>query len=167
MSTSPAASALEPRLRERYPELVAARGELTVVVEREDLMDELAWLKDSMGLGFLASLTATDWPDRSPRFWLAYELRSLDPPARLRVKVGLPVGDPHVPSVTGPYPTADWHERETFDLYGIEFDGHPSLTRILLPDGWEGYPLRKTEPLGGVNTRFHGAFHPPIDQRIS
>ena len=162
-----AAAALEPRLRERYPDLVAARGELSVVVAREDLLAELGWLRETAGLDLLLSIGASDWPDRSPRFWLAYELRSLDPPARFRVKVGLDADDPHVPSVTGSFPTADWHERETYDFFGIVFDGHPALTRILLPDGWEGFPLRKTEPLGGVNTRFHGAFHPPIDERIS
>ena len=70
-----------------------------------------------------------------------------------------------VPSVTPMFPTADWHERETFDFYGIVFDGHPDLTRILLPDDWQGYPLRKDESLGGVPTWFHGATMPPVDER--
>jgi NADH-quinone oxidoreductase subunit C len=81
------------------------------------------------------------------------------------VKVGLHEDDLHVPSVTGLFPTADWHERETFDFYGVVFDGHPDLRRILLPDDWEGWPLRKTEELGGVDTRYHGAFIPPVDRR--
>jgi NADH-quinone oxidoreductase subunit C len=160
------AAATTQLLRDRYPDLLEARGDLAVVVAPEDLPGELAWLRDEAGLSFLLSITATDWPDRPPRFWLAYELRSLEPPARLRVKVGLDGEEPHVPSVVSVHPTADWHERETYDFYGIVFDGHPHLERILLPDGWEGFPLRKTEPLGGVNTRFHGAFHPPIDDRI-
>jgi NADH-quinone oxidoreductase subunit C len=84
---------------------------------------------------------------------------------RMRVKVGLPEDDAHVPTVTELFPTANWHEREVFDLFGIVFDGHPDLTRILLPDDWEGYPLLKTEELGGVDTRFKGAFIPPVDTR--
>jgi NADH-quinone oxidoreductase subunit C len=74
-------------------------------------------------------------------------------------------GDERLPSVIPLFPTANWHERETFDFYGIVFDGHPDLTRILLPDDWEGFPLRKDEPLGGVPTWFRGARMPPIDER--
>ncbi|MGZ4132980.1 MAG: NADH-quinone oxidoreductase subunit C, partial [Actinomycetota bacterium] len=84
---------------------------------------------------------------------------------RLRVKVGLREADAHVPSVTGLFPTANWHERETYDFYGIVFDGHPRLVRMLLPDDWEGHPLLKTEELGGVMTRYKGALVPPIDRR--
>jgi NADH-quinone oxidoreductase subunit C len=83
------------------------------------------------------------------------------------VKVGLDEDDARVPSVVGLYPTADWHERETYDFFGIDFEGHPDLRRILLPEGWEGWPLRKDEELGGVDTRYRGAFIPPIDRRTS
>ena len=110
-------------------------------------------------------MTATDHPGKDPRFWVVYELRSVEHAHRLRVKVGLPGDDPHVPSVTPLFPTADWHERETWDLFGIVFDGHPDLDRILLPDDWEGHPLRKDEELGGVGTQYHGAFIPPVDER--
>ena len=162
-------SELAERVRGRLPDVVVARGEVAVVVDRGALIGALRWFREDEGFAFdlLASLTATDWPDRSPRYWVAYELYSMRYAHRLRVKVGLEDGDGHVPTVTTLFPTADWHEREVFDLYGIRFDGHPNLRRILLPDGWDGHPLRKTEELGGVNTRYRGAFVPPVDRRTS
>jgi len=160
---------LAERVKARYPDVVVARGEVTLIVDRSELLDALASLRDDpdLSLGFLSSVTATDWPGRSPRFWVAYELYSMAHRHRLRVKVGLSEDDPRLPSVTSLFPTADWHERETFDFFGIVFDGHPDLRRILLPDDWEGHPLRKTEDLGGVTTRFKGAFIPPVDTRTT
>ena len=157
------------RVRALYPDVVVARDEASVSLGREDLLSALeAFRADpALRLDFLSSVTATDWPGRDPRFWVVYELSSSDLHHRLRVKVGLHEDDLHVPSVTGLFPTADWHERETFDFYGVVFDGHPDLRRILLPDDWEGWPLRKTEELGGVDTRYHGAFIPPVDRRTS
>ena len=151
---------------ERFVDVVLARGEITVTIGRDELLDSLAWLRDEQRFTFLSCITATDWPGNDPRFWISYELRTMGGPVRrIRVKVGLSEADPHIPSVTGPFPTANWLERETFDLYGVVFDGHPDLVRILLPEDWEGHPLRKDEELGGVNTRYHGAFIPPVDTR--
>jgi NADH-quinone oxidoreductase subunit C len=163
------AQEIAERVRLRHPDVVVARGESTVLVGPDELVEALTALRedDDLAFDFLSSVTATDWPGRSPRFWVSYELASTRHPHRLRVKVGLPEVDPHVPSVTALYATADWHERETFDFYGIVFDGHPNLSRILLPDDWEGYPLRKTEELGGVNTQYKGAFIPPVDRRTT
>jgi NADH-quinone oxidoreductase subunit C len=163
------AAELAERVRARSPEVVVLRDEAILVVDRDALIDALAWLRDdaALRLDFLSSLTATDRPGHEPRFWVVYELYSGEHRHRLRVKVAVPEEDPRVPSVTGLFPTADWHERETYDFYGIVFDGHPNLRRILLPDDWEGFPLRKTEGLGGVNTRYHGAFIPPVDRRTS
>jgi NADH-quinone oxidoreductase subunit C len=154
-------------LRDRFVDVLFARGEATVVVGRDDLLEALGWLRAEPGVScdFLSCITATDWPGEDPRFWVSYELRSMELKHRVRVKVGLPEDDPHVPSVTGIFPTANWLERETFDFYGVVFDGHPDLTRIMMPDDWEGYPLRKDEELGGVPTWFHGASVPPIDKR--
>ncbi len=162
-------AALAERVRARYPDVVVVRDEASVVIARDDLLPALETFRDDpeLHLDFLSSLTATDWPGRDPRMWVAYELWSSERRHRLRVKVGLHEDDLHVPSVTGLFPTADWHERETYDFFGIVFEGHPDLRRILLPDDWEGWPLRKTEELGGVDTRFHGASIPPVDRRIS
>ena len=154
-------------VRERFPDAVEARGEVTVVVERGELLDRLRELRDADGFGFdfLSDVTASDWPDRDPRFWLAYHLYSSRHRHRVRVKVGLPDGDPTAPSVVGLYPTADWFERELFDMYGVRFEGHPDLRRILMPDDWDGHPLRKDYGIGGVGTMYKGAFIPPVDER--
>jgi NADH-quinone oxidoreductase subunit C len=161
------AEELASRVGARAPDVLVARGEVTAIVGRGHLLDTLAWLRDEPDLGFdlLSSVTATHWLDADPAFWVDYELRSIALRHRLRVKVGVSAGDERLPSVTPLFPTANWHERETFDFYGIVFDGHPDLTRILLPDDWEGFPLRKDEPLGGVPTWFRGATMPPIDER--
>jgi len=163
------AAGIADRVRMSYPEVVVSREEASVSVGREELLAALGSFRDDPGLrlDFLSSVTATDRPDGDPRFWVVYELSSTELHHRLRVKVGLSDEDPRVPSVTGLFPTADWHERETYDFFGVVFDGHPDLRRILLPDDWEGWPLRKTEELGGVNTRYHGAFIPPVDRRTS
>jgi NADH-quinone oxidoreductase subunit C len=157
------------RVRTRLADAVVARGEVTVVVAREELLEALAFLREDpeLQLDFLSSVTATDHPGVNPRFWVVYELKSVAHHHRLRLKVGLAEDDARLPSVAAMFPGANWHERETWDFYGIAFDGHPDLTRILLPDDWDGFPLRKTEELGGVNTRFHGAFIPPVDTRTT
>lgn len=158
---------LAVRVRAELPETLLARGEVVAVVPRERLVPTLEGLRADPELAFdlLSQVTATDRPGRDPRFWLSYDLYSTAHRHRLRVKVGLPEADPRVPSAVGVYPTADWHEREVYDLFGVIFEGHPDLRRILLPEDWDGHPLRKTEEIGGVNTRFHGAFVPPVDRR--
>ena len=162
-------SELAERIRAHLPEVVLARNEVTAIVERESLFGALERLREDQELAFdfLSSLTATDRPERAPRYWVVYELYSTAHHHRVRLKVGLPGDDPHVPSIVSTFPTADWHERETYDFYGIVFDGHPDLRRIMLPDGWEGHPLRKTEEMGGVDTRYRGAFIPPVDRRTT
>jgi NADH-quinone oxidoreductase subunit C len=161
------AAELAERLLERFSDATVARGEVTVVVARDDLHRALGYLRDGDDLAFdvLADLTATDWPDREPRYWISYELYSMRYRHRLRVKVGVTSDDPRVPSVTTLHPTADWFEREVFDFFGVEFDGHPDLRRIIMPDDWDGYPLRKDYTLGGVGTQYKGAFIPPVEER--
>jgi len=155
------------RIRPWFPDAIVARGQAIASADREELLGTLERLRadEDLRLDFFSGVTAIDWPGREPRFWLAYELYSLDHKHRLRVKVGVADGDARVPSVTPLFPAANFHEREVFDLFGISFDGHPDLRRILLPEGWEGHPLRKSEELGGVNTQYKGAFIPPVDKR--
>ena len=159
--------ALADRLRERFPDLLVARDEVTVVVDPEEVPAALGFLGDEDGLafGWLADLSATDWPDHEPRFWIAYHLYSMEHGHRVRVKAGLGPDEPRIASVTSLYPTANWLEREVFDMYGVTFEGHPDLRRILMPDDWDGHPLRKDYSLGGVGTQYKGAFIPPVDER--
>ena len=161
------AGRLADRFRQRFPDALVVRGDVTVPLERADLLDATTWLKDDpeLSFGFLSDLTATDWPGRLPRYWLAYHLLSLEHRHRVRLKVGLAEDDATVPSVVGIHPTANWLEREVYDFYGVVFEGHPDLRRIIMPDDWEGHPLRKDYALGGVGTRYHGAFIPPVDER--
>jgi NADH-quinone oxidoreductase subunit C len=159
--------ALAARLRQRWEDVLEARGEVTVTVDREALLDALRALRDEddLDFGFLADVSCTDWPGREPRVWMAYHLYSMRHNHRVRVKVGLPGEDLTMPSAVDVFPAADWQEREVFDFFGVRFDGHPDLRRILMPDDWEGYPLRKDHPLGGVPTQYKGAFVPPPDER--
>ncbi len=158
---------LAARLRERFPDVLEARGEVTVTISAADVLPTLRALRDdeTLAFGFLSSVGCTDWPGADPRFWLAYHLKSLSHGHRVRVKAGLSGEAPRVASVTPMFPTANWEEREVFDLFGVTFDGHPDLRRILMPDDWEGHPLRKDAGLGGVNVPFKGAHIPPPDQR--
>jgi NADH-quinone oxidoreductase subunit C len=146
-------SAVVRKLKEWDPQAVAEviefRGETTVVIPRERLRRAAEFLAAHLGFTFLSDITAVDRFPLEPRFELNYHLLALDRQERLRLKVRVSGGDPVVPSVTAIWPGANWHERESYDLMGIRFEGHPELTRILMPDDWEGYPLRKDYPVEG------------------
>jgi len=161
------AQSLADRLGRRFDSLVVARGEVTITAPRDRLLDAMIYLRDEPDLSFrwLSDVSCTDWPGRDPRIWMAYHLYSMEHRHRVRVKVGLPPDDLRAPSVSGLHPTADWQEREVYDFFGVTFDGHPNLKRILMPDDWVGHPLRKDHPLGGVSTQYKGAFIPPPDER--
>lgn len=132
-------------------EVVEFRGETTVVVPKEHLQRAADYLRSepSLGFSFLSDITVLDRFPLEPRFEVNYHLLSVERKQRLRLKVRLAGTDAVVPTVTGIWPTANWHERENFDMFGIRFEGHPNLTRILMPDEWEGYPLRKDYPVEG------------------
>ena len=132
-------------------EVIDFRGETTVVVPPQHLARVSEYLAGQPGLlfSFLSDVTAVDRFPLEPRFELNYHLLSLDRKERLRLRVRLAGAEPAVASVTPIWPTANWHEREVFDLFGIRFEGHPDLTRILMPDDWDGHPLRKDYPVEG------------------
>jgi NADH-quinone oxidoreductase subunit C len=158
---------LAARLRGPFADVLVALGEVTVTVDRDRLLDALRALRDEDDLRctWLSDVSCTDWPGRDPRIWMAYHLRSPERGHRVRVKTGLPEDDLRVASAVPVFPAAEWQEREVFDLFGVGFDGHPDLRRVLMPDDWVGHPLRKDHPLGGVPTQYKGAFVPPPDQR--
>ena len=131
--------------------LAEFRGETTLVVLREHILAVLDFLakEPSLGFNFLSDITVVDRFPLEPRFEINYQLLSLDRQERVRIKVKLAGKDPVAPSVTPMFPTANWHERESFDLFGIVFEGHPDLKRIVMPDDWQGHPLRKDYPTEG------------------
>jgi NADH-quinone oxidoreductase subunit C len=143
------------RLRERFGDALRDvkvwRHETTILLRPGDLVRVCRYLRDDADLtfDFLSSVTGVDrltLPENSPRFEVVYHLYSLQHKRRLRLKVRVADGEA-VPSVTGVWESADWHEREVFDLFGVPFAGHPDLRRILMPDDWEGHPLRKDYPV--------------------
>lgn len=141
-------------LQHEHPEWIVnvteAFGEVTAIVPREFIVPVCAELKAGSHFDFLADLCGVDrGVEEEPRFEVNYHLFSTTTYQRLRLKVVVNEQDAHVPTVTGVWRTANWHERETFDLVGIIFDGHPDLRRILLPDDWQGHALRKDFPLRG------------------
>ncbi|HQR28073.1 MAG TPA: NADH-quinone oxidoreductase subunit C [Nocardioides sp.] len=169
------AAALEERVRAAGVEhaverVVVHRGEITFHVRREDLPLVAQTLRDDERLRFelCVGVSGVHYPgDEGRELHAVYHLLSMTHNRRVRLEVTCPDADPHVPSLVGIYPTNDWHERETFDMFGIVFDGHPALTRILMPDDWPGHPQRKDYPLGGIPVEYKGGTVPPPDQRRS
>ena len=149
---SPLVTALQHEHPEWIGEVIYAFGETTIVVPRKHIAAACSFLKTwpEGQFNFLADICGADrGVEEEPRFEVNYHLFSTTKYHRLRLKVVLNEEDTHVPSVTGVWRTANWHERETFDMFGVIFDGHPDLRRILLPDDWQGYALRKDFPLRG------------------
>jgi NADH-quinone oxidoreductase subunit C len=159
------------RMREAFPSAaeraVRDRGQLSIDLDPGELRDVAAFLREDPACAFqmLSSVSGVDYPDRELRLCVVYQLHSLEHNHRLRLRVSVSVEDPHVPSLTDLWPTADWHEREVYDFFGVVFDGHPNLERILMPDDWVGHPHRKDYPLGGVDVKFTSGSVPPADVR--
>lgn len=150
--------------------VVVDRGEITFFVRRERLVAFARVLRDEPGLRFemCSGVSGVHYPsDAGRELHAVYHFLSITHNRRIRVEVTAPDADPHIPSIVAVYPTCDWHERETWDFFGIVFDGHPALTRIAMPDDWPGHPQRKDYPLGGIPVEYKGATIPPPDQRRS
>jgi NADH-quinone oxidoreductase subunit C len=153
---------------EAIQQITVDRGEITYYVRRRHLVALCRILRDDPALRFelCSSVSGVDYgTEVAQRLHVVYHLTSMTYRRRIRLEIAVDVEDAHVPSVVQVYPTADWHERETWDMFGIIFDGHPALTRILMPDDWDGYPQRKDYPLGGIPVEYKGAEIPPPDQR--
>jgi NADH-quinone oxidoreductase subunit C len=149
---SPLVAPLREAHADWIAEVIQAFGETTVVVPREHIRAACEFYKRTPGLEFnmLSDLCGADrGPEEDPRFEVNYHLFSTTKFHRLRLKVLLAEDDARVPTVTPVWRTANWHERETFDMFGVVFEGHPDLRRILLPDDWQGHALRKDFPLRG------------------
>jgi NADH-quinone oxidoreductase subunit C len=145
-------SALAPLLERNTGAVQGAkfdREEMTIVIARGFLREACSLLKLDLGFTFLADLTAVDWYPSEPRFEVVYHLLSMKSKERLRLKVKLAGDDANVESVTGIWPAANFFEREVYDLFGVRFAGHPNLRRIMMPEDWEGHPLRKDYPVEG------------------
>ncbi len=187
--------ALSEQLRALRDRLVAAfegvdvlgfRGELTLIAQQEYLVDLLRFCRDDPDVAcqYLMDLSGVHWPggeyeeqthettgwptvttQREGRIEVDYLLYSVTHNHRFRIRVSVSEDDPTLPTVTGLWASANFMEREAYDFFGVRFIGHPNLTRIHMPDGWEGHPQRKDYPLGGVDVQYKGAMIPPPDQR--
>ncbi|WP_298889502.1 NADH-quinone oxidoreductase subunit C [uncultured Serinicoccus sp.] len=151
--------------------VVVDRGELTLHVHRDHLQALVRPLRDDARLRFevCTGVSGVHWPQQTgAELHAVYHFQSITHGVRrVRLEVTCPDDDPRIPSIVATYPTNDWHERETYDMFGIVFEGHPGLTRILMPDDWPGHPQRKDYPLGGIPVEYKGATIPAPDQRRS
>lgn len=159
-----------PSFHEAIERIVVDRGELTLFVKKEHIFSIAKALRDTETLRFemCVSVSGVHYPEEKDReLHVVYHLLSMTYNRRIRVEVALPDSNPHIQSLVEVWGGTNWHERETWDMFGIIFDGHPALTRILMPDDWQGHPQRKDYPLGGIPVEYHGATTPPPENRRS
>ena len=159
-----------PEFNEAIEKVIVDRGELTLHVKRSRLFEVAKTLRDKDSLRFEVCLgvSGVHYPeDKGRELHAVYPLLSMTHNRRIRLEVSAPDKDPHIPSLVEVWAGNNWHERETFDMFGIIFDGHPALTRILMPDDWPGHPQRKDYPLGGIPVEYIGATTPAPDERRS
>ena len=159
-----------PEFSDAIEKVIVDRGELTLHVKREKLFDTAMKLRDTQSLRFEICLgvNGVHYPeDKGRELHAVYPLLSMTHNRRIRLEVSVPDADPHLPSLVEVWAGNNWHERETWDMFGIIFDGHPGLTRILMPDDWPGHPQRKDYPLGGIPIEYKGATVPAPSERRS
>ncbi len=157
-----------PEFSQAIERVVVDRGELTLHIKREKLVEVAQKLRDTESLRFEICLgvNGVHYPEESGReLHAVYPLLSMTHNRRIRLEVSVPESDPHIPSLVEVWAGNNWHERETYDMFGIIFDGHPGLTRILMPDDWPGHPQRKDYPLGGIPIEYIGATVPAPSER--
>jgi len=130
-------------------------GDVQVKIPAVNIVATLAQLKNEFSFTLLSTMTATDyWPQMEPRFSVLYQLTSVTHNLSLSLLVDVPGENPNLPTITGVFKNATWRERELWDMFGIHFEGHPDLRRLLMPADWEGHPLRKDYPLGYEEPQF-------------
>jgi NADH-quinone oxidoreductase subunit C len=136
------AEALQARFGDEVLDVVQFRGEWTALLTRNSMREAALYCRDQLGYNYSSDVSCTDWLDRDPRFDVVYHIAIVPDTVRFRLKVQTRDGEP-VPSLISVWPGTNWGEREVWDLFGVEFAGHPDLRRFLMPEGWIGHPLRK------------------------
>ena len=155
-----------PDFSDAITRVVVDRGELTLHVKKSRLVEVAFILRDKLKFEMCMGVSGVHYPDRTGAELVAlYPLLSMTKNQRIRLEVATSELDPHIPSVVEVWAGNNWHERETYDMFGIIFDGHPALTRIFMPDDWNGHPQRKDYPLGGIPVEYKGATVPPPSER--
>ena len=157
-----------PLFSDAIEKVVVDRGELTLFIKAARLVDVAKILRDQLRFEMCVGINGIHFPEETSReLHAVYSLLSITRNQRIRLEVCVSEKEPHIPSVVGVWAGANWHERETYDMFGIIFDNHPGLTRILMPDDWSGFPQRKDYPLGGIEIEYKGATVPAPSQRRS
>jgi NADH-quinone oxidoreductase subunit C len=157
-----------PLFSDAIEKAVVDRGELTLFIKAARIVDVAKILRDQLRFEMCVGVNGIHFPEETTReLHAVYSLLSITRNQRIRLEVCVSEKDPHIPSVVDVWAGANWHERETYDMFGIVFDNHPGLTRILMPDDWAGFPQRKDYPLGGIEIEYKGATVPAPSQRRS
>jgi len=157
-----------PDFADAIERVVVDRGELTLHIKRVRLMEVALILRDKLLFEMCLGVSGAHYPaDENRELHAVYHLLSMTKNQRIRLEVSVPDSDPHLASLVEVWAGCNWNERETFDMFGIIFDGHPGLTRILMPDDWQGHPQRKDYALGGISVEYKGATTPAPDERRS
>jgi NADH-quinone oxidoreductase subunit C len=157
-----------PLFSDAIEKVVVDRGELTLFIKAARLVDVAKILRDQLRFEMCIGVNGIHFPEEtSHELHAVYSLLSITRNQRIRLEVCVSEKEPHIPSLVEVWAGANWHERETYDMFGIIFDNHPGLTRILMPDDWSGFPQRKDYPLGGIEIEYKGATVPAPSQRRS
>jgi NADH-quinone oxidoreductase subunit C len=157
-----------PDFADAIERVVVDRGELTLHVKVSRLVEVSMILRDKLKFEMCLGVSGVNYPDdKEHELHAVYPLLSMTNNQRIRLEVSVPDSHPHIPSLVEVWAGNNWNERETFDMFGIIFDGHPGLTRILMPDDWQGHPQRKDYALGGISVEYKGATTPAPDERRS